>query len=72
MKTNFNFGPPRVTNGEILPSAEQILPGTGARYAGGLGIFLSEMKHLPGFQGYFCFSAEKSTMAQPLLKGGLQ
>jgi hypothetical protein len=71
MNTNFDFSS-RTLGGEKLPPTKNFLPGTGARYAGGLGIFLSEMKHLPGFQGYFCFSAEKSTMAQPLLKGGLQ
>jgi hypothetical protein len=71
MKTNVDFSSCTL-GGEKLPPTKNFLPGTGTRYASGLGIFLSETKHLPGFQGYFCFPAEKSSMAQPLLKGGLQ
>lgn len=72
MKTAFNFHSRLVTGGENLPQTMQFLPGGRANTASDGGVFTTELTHLPIFTGVLSFYPEKSTMAQPLLKGELQ
>jgi len=72
MKTAFNFHSRLDLGGQNLTQPVQFLPG--GRMKTGLdgGLFTTELTHLPILTGVLSFYAEKSTMAQPLLKGELR
>jgi hypothetical protein len=72
MKKAFDFHSRLVMSGENLSQPVQFLPGGRLKTGLDRGIFTMELTHLPIFTGVLSFYAEKSTMAQPLLKGELR
>jgi hypothetical protein len=70
MKTAFHFHDRLAFGGEILTQPATFLPGELAETAGEMGIFMSELKHLPVFGRFSRFTMVNNAMAQPLLNGG--
>jgi hypothetical protein len=72
MKTRFDFRSQLVLDGENLTQSATFLPGQSGHGPLAKENFLQKSQYLPDFGGFHRFNPAKNTMAQPLLKEGLQ
>jgi hypothetical protein len=70
MNNAFQFHSHLAFGGEILSQTATFLPGDAAETTNSMGIFMSELKHLPVFRRFSRFVVENNSVAQPMLYGG--